>query len=78
MLTARKEPEKTMPYTTADVVAFLKELPRKERLCGVCRSDNRSVRKTPEYPLFSVICDDCGNKALYNAAELIGKYGEYE
>lgn len=68
-------------YIPSDIVAFLKSLPKKERVCRRCRSDNWSVsvaKGTHSYPFFSVTCNECGTAGLYNAAELIGKFGEWE
>ena len=77
-----------MHYTTEDMLAWLKELSRKDSACpngGVhkwsvseIKEDNPVLGWTSYDGFFSVACTDCGYNGLFNARELIGKYGELE
>ena len=48
--------------------------------CPECGGDERSAEpagETSDGVFFSVRCVACGHTGLYNASELINKYGEY-
>ena len=69
-----------MPYTPEEVLDFLKGLRPRERRCPECGGDERSAEpagETSDGVFFSVRCVACGHTGLYNASELINKYGEY-
>lgn len=65
-----------MPYTPDEVLAFLKQ---KRQKCIECGGGNWSATPNAEHGVgfFTVKCGDCGHTGLFNAMELIGKYGEY-
>lgn len=70
------------------MLAWLKALPRKDSPCpkggkhkwsvSEIKEDKPILGWTSKDDFFSAACGACGYTGLYNARELIGKYGEFE
>lgn len=79
---------RTAGYTAAEVLAWLKALPLRDSACPkggrhawtvrVIEDDRPVLGWTSKEGFFTGACARCGYAGLYNARELIGKYGEWE